>query len=156
MSIFKDASQTLLKYGELLVNKTEEYTKIAKLNLDIKKLEGSIDKMISTAGQYIVEKLDNKESFTQDDSSLNETHKEIVALREDVATIKKDIDILKHEAKEKQQQAKSKYAEKKEEAAAEKKPTAPENSTSETVKEEPAQEEPKVQAEDSSSDKADL
>lgn len=54
MSFFRDAGDSLIKYSEIIVNKTEEYTKIAKLTLDIKKLESDIEKIQSELGRFVI------------------------------------------------------------------------------------------------------
>ena len=57
MSIFKDASDSIMKYGEMIVNKTEEYSKIAKLNVEIKKLDWDIDKVYKEVGKIVIAKM---------------------------------------------------------------------------------------------------
>ena len=54
MGIFKSAGGSFLKYGEKIVNKTEDYTKIAKLKIDIKRLEEEIEKCYIKAGRTAV------------------------------------------------------------------------------------------------------
>ena len=36
MGIFKDTGDTIARYGEIIINKTEVLAKIGKLNLEIK------------------------------------------------------------------------------------------------------------------------
>jgi hypothetical protein len=57
MSFWKDAGKSFIKYSEKIVEKTEEYTKIAKLILDIKKLENSIESLHCGIGEYIIRKI---------------------------------------------------------------------------------------------------
>jgi hypothetical protein len=62
MSFLRDAGDSLVKYSEIIVNKTEEYTKIAKLMLDIKKLESDIEKNQSKLGKFVIVCLENGQS----------------------------------------------------------------------------------------------
>jgi hypothetical protein len=55
MGVFKEVGDSLLKYGEIIVNKTEEYSKILKLKLDIKKIEGEIERTERRIGQHVIE-----------------------------------------------------------------------------------------------------
>jgi regulator of replication initiation timing len=45
MGFFKDAGDSLSRYSEIIVNRTEEYTKIAKLTLDIRRINSDIQKL---------------------------------------------------------------------------------------------------------------
>ena len=99
MGFLKDASESILKYSGILVNKTEEYTKIAKLNLEIKKLEGDIDKLQAEIGR-VIEEMANSGAASAD---LNEKRiarhlESIKELRSTIGGKKKTIDELKEEA----------------------------------------------------------
>jgi len=58
MSFWKDAGKSVIKYSEIVVQKTEEYTRIAKLILDIKKLENNIETRYCETGEYVMKKVD--------------------------------------------------------------------------------------------------
>jgi hypothetical protein len=59
MSFLKEAGKSLIKYSEKIVEKTEEYTRIAKLILDIKNMEGKIESVHIETGQYVMKKIED-------------------------------------------------------------------------------------------------
>ncbi|HQO03928.1 MAG TPA: hypothetical protein PLI62_16850 [Spirochaetota bacterium] len=78
MSFFKEAGDSLIKYTEKLVNKTEEYAKIGKLTLDIKKLESGIDKIHKEIGEYLMTKLhEGADSLSFSDQIIQERSQSI-------------------------------------------------------------------------------
>lgn len=97
MGFFKDASESLFKYSEKLVNKTEEYAKIAKLSMDIKRFESSIEKIYMEIGEFVKKKIDQGEStinvndkfLSEKSASIEEIKKNIDAKREEIAAIRK-------------------------------------------------------------------
>lgn len=58
MGILKDVADSVIHYGEMLVTKTEEYTRIARLNLDIRRLSGNVDDIANEIGRYVIEQAD--------------------------------------------------------------------------------------------------
>ncbi len=93
MGIFKDAGESLLKYGEIIVNKTEEYTKIAKHTFDIKKLEGDEEKIKIKIGDFIFDKLEKGEKGADlKDREIGNLYNEIISIREKIKSIKADIE----------------------------------------------------------------
>jgi hypothetical protein len=97
MGFFKDASESLFKYSEKLVNKTEEYAKIAKLSMDIKRFESSIEKIYMEIGEYVKKKIDQGEStlntsdqfLSEKSASIEEIKKNIDEKRKEIAAIRK-------------------------------------------------------------------
>lgn len=77
MSFWKDAGKSFIKYSEKIVEKTEEYTRIAKLILDIKKLEHTIETLHCEVGEYVIKKLDETSGTVslQDDFIRDHTEK---------------------------------------------------------------------------------
>jgi hypothetical protein len=93
MGIFKDAGESILKYGEIIVNKTEEYTKIAKYTFDIKKLEGDEEKIKIKIGDLIIDKLDRGEKeFDLKDEEIGTFYNEILSISEKIKSIKAEIE----------------------------------------------------------------
>ncbi|HPJ37906.1 MAG TPA: hypothetical protein PLT75_05650 [Spirochaetota bacterium] len=96
MSFFKEAGDSLVKYTEKIVNKTEEYAKIGKLTLDIKKLEGSIDKINKELGEYVMSRIsEGSDSLSFSDEIIIEKSQMI---RDNLSTIeskKAEIEELK-------------------------------------------------------------
>ena len=85
MSFLKEAGDSLIKYSEIIVNKTEEYTKIAKLLLDIKKLESDIEKNQSELGKFVIVSLENgQKNLDLADPHVADFYKRI---KEDMACI---------------------------------------------------------------------
>jgi len=102
MGFLKDASESILKYSGILINKTEEYTRIAKLNLEIKKLEGDIDKLQAEVGR-VIEDMANTGAASADmnDSKIAKLLESIKELRSTIGSKKKNIEELKEEAEKK-------------------------------------------------------
>lgn len=98
MGFFKDAGESLFKYSEKLVSKTEEYAKIAKLSMDIKRYESTIEKIHAEVGEYIKKLIDqgkNTVSFSEQyikekSESIDEINKNIEAKKKEIAEIKKE------------------------------------------------------------------
>lgn len=103
MGFLKDASESILKYSGILINKTEEYTRIAKLNLEIKKLEGDIDKLQAELGR-VIEDMANTGAASADlnDSKIAKLIESIKELRSTIGGKKKSIEELKEEAEKKE------------------------------------------------------
>ncbi|MBP7735783.1 MAG: hypothetical protein KA369_07415 [Spirochaetes bacterium] len=101
MGILKDTGDTIVKYGEIIVNKTEELAKIAKLNLDIKRLK--IDQGIAEKelGRYIIEKIDGgASSIDCADVKVKEFHDKVASLVKKIEDKKAEIEKVKTEARE--------------------------------------------------------
>jgi hypothetical protein len=96
MSFFRDAGDSLIKYSEIIVNKTEEYTKIAKLILDIKKLESDIEKNQSELGKFIIVCLENdQKSLDLDDPHVVAFFSKIKEDKAGIETKREEINIIK-------------------------------------------------------------
>lgn len=96
MGVFKDVGDSLLKYGEIIVNKTEEYSKILKLKLDIKKIEGEIERIERRIGQHVIEKVLAGENLDAGHALIQE---QVQRFRDSRATIeqkKNEIETIKN------------------------------------------------------------
>ncbi|OHD65321.1 MAG: hypothetical protein A2176_15415 [Spirochaetes bacterium RBG_13_51_14] len=102
MGILKDAGETIVKYGEIIINKTEEIAKIAKLNLDIKRLK--IDQGIAEKelGRHVITKIDGgTATINASDAKVKEMHQKVTSLNKSIEGKKADIEKIKAESKEK-------------------------------------------------------
>ncbi len=96
MSFLKEAGDSLIKYSEIIVNKTEEYTKIAKLLLDIKKHESDIEKNQSELGKYIIIALENgQKNLDLADPHVADFFKRIKENRVGIETKREEINTIK-------------------------------------------------------------
>lgn len=96
MGILKDASESILKYSGILVNKTEEYTRMAKLNLEIKKIEGDIDRVHREIGAILEEKANGGASSIEiSDSAIQGNLASIKEFRSTIGSKKDEIEKLK-------------------------------------------------------------
>ena len=96
MSIFKEAGDSILKYGEIVINKTEEYTKIAKLKLEIKQLEGEIEKCHIRAGRLAAsEHQKGQPTFDLTQNEIKEIVEKIDSLNEKIEMKKREIESVK-------------------------------------------------------------
>ncbi len=97
MSFLKEAGDSLLKYTEKIVSKTEEYAKIGKITLDIKRLESGIEKTHRELGEFVIMKMsqgENSISLTdryiiERSEMINEYRAAIEAKRKDIEEIKR-------------------------------------------------------------------
>lgn len=102
MGILKDTGETIVKFGEIFINKTEEFAKIAKLNMDIKRLQ--IDQGIAEKdlGKYTIEKIDSgASSIEASDPKVKELHGKVNELKKKIDEKKDEIEKVKAEAKKK-------------------------------------------------------
>jgi hypothetical protein len=97
MGFLNDARDYLIKYSEKLVNKTEEYSKIAKLNVDIKRFEGANGKINAEIGDYVIKAIEQgktdlsfSDQFIAEKSErVKDIKKSIEARRAEIAEIKR-------------------------------------------------------------------
>lgn len=102
MGILKDAGDTLAKYGEIIVNKTEELAKIAKLNLDIKRLR--IDQGIAEKelGRHVIAQMDEgATTINVSDQKVKEIRDRVANFTQTIEEKKVEIEKIKAEAKQK-------------------------------------------------------
>lgn len=97
MSFFKEAGDSILRYTEKIVNKTEVYAKIGRLVLDIKKIEAEIYKTQKELGEYAYNKFnEGAQAIEAADpavspkcDSIRQYHDAIARKREEIAEIRK-------------------------------------------------------------------
>ncbi len=102
MGIIKDTGDTLAKYGEIIVNKTEELAKIAKLNLDIKRI--GIDQGIAEKelGRHVISQIDGgATSVSTSDQKVKELRDRVAGYKKSIEEKKLEIEKIKAEAKQK-------------------------------------------------------
>jgi hypothetical protein len=96
MGILKDAGDSILKYSEKLVNKTEEYAKIGKLTLDIKKHESDIDRVHREIGEIVMDQIaSGAGSIDAKDAQLKDKSEKIKSIRQEIDLKKKLIEDIK-------------------------------------------------------------
>jgi chemotaxis regulatin CheY-phosphate phosphatase CheZ len=100
MSLLKDAGDSIVKYGEIIMNKTEGYTKIAKLSLDVRKYDSDLEKLHIQMGEVMVQQLDNQQelSLTED---IQEFYQTVQELKEQKKSKLQEIELLKNEGSNK-------------------------------------------------------
>lgn len=102
MGILKDAGDTLAKYGEIFINKTEELAKIAKLNLDIKRIQ--LDQGIAEKelGRHVITQMDGgATSIDVSDQKVKDLHGRVADYKKAIEVKKAEIEKIKVEAKQK-------------------------------------------------------
>ncbi len=96
MGTFKEVTDTLLKYGEIIVHRTEEYSRIAKLNIDIRRLYGSIERIEKELGSMLIDRIKNGETtFSSQDAFIKERNDKINGIYQDIEAKKTQIDEIK-------------------------------------------------------------
>ena len=102
MGILKDASESLLKYGEVIFSKTEEYTRVAKLNIEIKKFQSDIRLAEKNLGHYVIDKIENGEkNIASSDPEVKQIIVKIQDLQKKIKSRKIKIEKIKKEASNK-------------------------------------------------------
>jgi len=66
MSIWKDVRETMLKFGELALNKAEILLQMAKLKIAIKNKEAEIDEIRMTVGDYTITQIEQKQLISDE------------------------------------------------------------------------------------------
>lgn len=102
MGILKDAGDTIVKYGEIIVNKTEELAKIGKLNLDIKRLQ--LDQGIAEKdlGKHVINKIDSgAASIDCSEAIVRELHEKVNSQKKKIEEKTAEIEKIKTESKAK-------------------------------------------------------
>ncbi len=97
MSFLKEAGDSLLKYTEKIVSKTEEYARIGKITLDIKRLESGIEKTHRELGEFVITKMNQGENsisltdrfIIERSEMINEYRAAIEAKRKEIEEIKR-------------------------------------------------------------------
>jgi hypothetical protein len=100
MGVLKDVSESLLKYGEIIVNKTEEYSKILKLKLDIKRIENEIEKIEQRVGQHVIATIEQGGTIGQGDPLIAEQMERCRTCRETMDSKKNEIEMIRKAASE--------------------------------------------------------
>lgn len=96
MGFFKSAGNSFLKYGEKIVNKTEGYTKIAKLKIDIKRLEDEIEKYHIKAGRLTTSEYQKGNmSFDLSSNEMKDIVNKIESNNKLIADKKREVEELK-------------------------------------------------------------
>jgi len=96
MGIFKDAGDSLLKYGGIIVNKTEEYTRIAKLTMDVKKYSNDVEKLQAKIGKMVVSEMEKSNgSMDLKDPVIKKYYEEINELKKEIQKTKEEIKKIK-------------------------------------------------------------
>ena len=101
MSFIKDAGDSLLRYTEKIVTKTEEYAKIGKITLDIKRLESQIQKAYREIGEHTFNTLNSGiGTIGIDDVIISEKCNQIKDTTESIRLKKNEIEEIKKAARE--------------------------------------------------------
>ena len=101
MSFIKDAGDSLLRYTEKIVSKTEEYAKIGKITLDIKRLESQIQKAYREIGEHTFNSLSNGTGTVgMNDDFISGKCNLIKDTTEAISQKKNDIEEIKKAARE--------------------------------------------------------
>ncbi|MFW5770073.1 MAG: hypothetical protein ACOCX9_01430 [Spirochaetota bacterium] len=96
MSFFNEARDSIMKYSEKFVNKTEEYAKIGKITMDIKKMENSIEKAYTELGKIVFEKISHGASeIKADEDSINQQVKDVQSYNKTIDEKRKEIEDIK-------------------------------------------------------------
>jgi hypothetical protein len=93
MSFFRDVTDSFLKYGEIFLNKTEEYTKVAKLMIEIKQTESDSEKCHTKLGRIVSDEvLRGAASLDLNRGEIRETVDRIVKNNEKISFRKREIE----------------------------------------------------------------
>src|SRR5271169_2086334 len=95
MGILREAGESIMKYGEILIAKTEELARIAKLNIDIKRLQLDIGIAEKELGRFVLKKIQsgaanidlNESEVKKLDERVNALNAQIQAKRDEIDKI---------------------------------------------------------------------
>ncbi|MBN1496748.1 MAG: hypothetical protein JXA07_08270 [Spirochaetes bacterium] len=102
MGILKDTGEAIVRFGEIIVNKTEEYAKIGKLNVDIKRLQIDLGIAEKELGRYIITKIESgATSIDASDQQIKDLHEKITDLKKKITEKNAEIERVKETSKTK-------------------------------------------------------
>ncbi|MBN1996365.1 hypothetical protein JW935_02350 [candidate division KSB1 bacterium] len=99
-TLWEDIRETIRDGIELVVDKTEEYSKIGKLNVEIMSIKRNVGKSFTELGGHVYELLSKKKEV-KDDDEVKRLIREIKELESKLENKKADIEHVK-EDKEKE------------------------------------------------------
>jgi len=103
MSFLRSAGDSILKYGEIIINRTEDYARIAKLKIEIRFIEDEIEKCYKNAGKVVIsEYSDDMTSFNIDADLIKNIAESINKYKAQIEEKKRDIAELKRKGQEEQ------------------------------------------------------
>ena len=93
MGVLKDLGDMLLKIGEIIVARTEEYTQTVRQMLELKKLENDMDKTKILMANHILARMKKGEkSVSFKDKEMKNFSSEIARLGDEASKIRKIMD----------------------------------------------------------------
>ncbi len=96
MSIMKDIGNVFLKYSEQVINKTDNLTQMAKINIDIKKSLSEIEDAKTRIGNYISKQHESgTETVILNDKNISADLKLINELKSRIDEWKKTLEEIK-------------------------------------------------------------
>lgn len=102
MGILKDTGETIIKFGEIIVSKTEEFARLGKLNVEIKRFQ--IDQGIAEkeVGRYVLAKIESgATAIESSDPKVKELHDKVKSLKNKIEEKRLDIEKVKEESRSK-------------------------------------------------------
>ena len=91
MGILKEAGESIMKYGEILIAKTEELARIAKLNIDIKRLQLDIGIAEKELGHLVLKKIQSgASSLDLNESEVKKLNERVNALNSQIQAKRED------------------------------------------------------------------
>lgn len=92
----KDIGRSFLKYSEKVVNKTDNLTQIAKLNIEIKKALAAIEDAKNRIGDTVLKKYESEaQSISFKDSEISEDLEVIREIKTKIDDLKKALEEVK-------------------------------------------------------------
>lgn len=109
MAFFDDVKYNLLKISKKIVDKTGDYSRIARLTLDIKNYESDIEKKLSEIGKIVIEKMEaGNDSLDLKETALTDIRGKIKTLESDIKSNREEIERLKKPQKEEKKEKEEK------------------------------------------------
>ncbi len=96
MGFFKNAGDSLSRYSEVIVNRTEEYTKIAKLTLDIRRINSDVQKLKIHLADILFPYLEKNEPIDPERGEFRHIVNEIRELDRRIEELEAEIQNLKN------------------------------------------------------------
>jgi len=90
MSIWDEIKETLFKFSETAINKTETVTLMAKHRINIKNKESEIDKVLIEIGKYTVSRIEENEKI--EDNIIGSKIEKLNRIKIELEELKKQLD----------------------------------------------------------------
>lgn len=97
MSLLREMGDSLIKYGEIIIDKTEQFTRTARTRIEIRKKESEINNIKIQIADHVIARMQQKEQVDNEFvipriNSINNLSKDITGLQTRLEELKRQSD----------------------------------------------------------------